>query len=223
MGLPSLMFPQWLLNLFQLPHISPSFIFISPHLPFTYHAPTFQLLSPFIPCRLPHTHRGIHTFLSRRALPLRKHPFCHCVFRIISNVDPGEHNYAAMQQLNGEGVNVCWWMRRRSIGVISVPSSDIVITLWATECPVPRWCHGKLVLAEDQWYSFSRLLANWKTLHMTSREFILLNNWSHLVSLYSEFSWYCRKHDLSSSCPRLFTLASPGRSVKGWQMRHMLL
>lgn len=80
MGLSSLMFPQWLLNLFQLPHISPSFIFISPHLPFTYHAPTFQLLSPFIPCRLPHIHRGIHTFLSRRALPLRKHPFCHCVF-----------------------------------------------------------------------------------------------------------------------------------------------
>lgn len=80
MGLSALMFLQWLLNLFQLPHISPSFVFISPHLPFIYHAPTFQLLSPFIPCGLPHIHRGIHTFLSRRALPLRKHPFCHCVF-----------------------------------------------------------------------------------------------------------------------------------------------
>lgn len=191
-----------------------------------YHAPIFQLLPPFIPSQLPHIHRGIHTFLSRCALPLRKHPFCHHVFPDYKQRGHGGW-YAAMQQVNGEGVNGCWRMRRRSIRAISVPFSDIVITLWATgtetECTVAQWCHGKLVLAEDQWYNSSRLLANWKVSHLRSIEYLLVNNWSHLVSLYSEFSWYYKKHSLSGFYPHLFTVTTLVRSVKGWQMMHMLL
>lgn len=176
----------------------------------------FTTLPHFIFCphsSLPSCSISTEEFLSRRVLPLRKHPFCHHVFP-----DYKQRGNFMLLCNKWMGVGEC-------IGTISVPLNDIVITPWATEteCTVTWWRHGKLVLAEDQWYNFCRLLANWKISHMRSIEYLLVTNWSHLVNLCSEFLWYYRKHDLSSSYPHLFTVTTPGSSVKGWQMRHMLL
>lgn len=184
MGLSSLMFPQWLLNLFQLPHISPSFSFISPHLPFTYHAPTFQLLSPFIPCRLPHTHRGIHTFLSRRALPLRKHPFCHCVFPDYKPRGP-----------RGTQLCCCATAEWRRCECVLVNEKNVCRSHFSSF----QWhCHytagnrmscstmmsWKIGVGWGSVIQLQQALSKLKNIaYMRSIEFILLNNWSHLESL----------------------------------------
>lgn len=64
----------------------------------------FTTLPHFIFCphsSLPSCSISTEEFLSRRVLPLRKHPFCHHVFPDYKQL------YAAMQQVNG-----CWRMYR---------------------------------------------------------------------------------------------------------------